>query len=157
MRLSLRPSPKFPELGLGEQGWPAFLSELAAEIGSADDLVEVSFLGDEEMRTVNRDYRGMDRPTDVLSFSYGRCAEGLLAADEDPVGEILLSVETAARQALTAGHSLAEELSVLVIHGLYHILGHDHEDDAEAAVMAALEAPHRGALHRFFASDRERS
>jgi len=128
--------------------WLCFLRELAAEIGPAASLVELSFVDDETIRGVNRSYRGLDRPTDVLSFRYGPDAEGLAGPDDDPEGEILVSVETAERQARTEGHSLAEELSVLVIHGLHHILGFDHEDDQEAATMEAAEAPFRLRLSR---------
>lgn len=157
MRVSFQPNPMLPELSEAGGGWQEFLARLAGEIGPADDLVEVSFIGDERMRTLNRDYRGVDRPTDVLSFRYGRTATGPAASEEDAVGEIILSVETAGRQADAAGHELVEELSVLVIHGLYHILGYDHEDDEEAAAMAELEVPYRRRLRRYFVSDRERS
>jgi probable rRNA maturation factor len=77
--------------------------------------------GDRLLRRLNRDYRGKDRPTDVLSFP-GDGTEGGL-------GDILISVETAGRNARERGRTLAEELDVLALHGFLHVLGHDHETD----------------------------
>ena len=86
---------------------------------------------------LNRDYRGKDQPTDVLSFAQ---REGEGADPEDPLlGDVIISVETARRQARERGHSLEVELRVLLVHGILHLLGHDHELDAEADVMEAEE------------------
>lgn len=81
---------------------------------------------DRTVRKLNRRYRGKDRTTDVLSFATG---EGQLQDGTRPLGEIVISVAQAARQARTAGHSLARELRILVIHGYLHLLGYDHEVD----------------------------
>ena len=91
------------------------------------------------MRPLNRDYRGKDAATDVLSFAMQE-GDGLL--EDDPVlGDLVISVETAARQAEEQGHDLDAELRVLLVHGLLHLLGYDHEvDEAEAAEMRAAEA-----------------
>jgi len=152
MRLRIAANPAFPEVADARVPWLAFLVQLAAELGPGERWVELSFLDDAEMRRLNRDWRGKDAPTDVLSFSYGEDGDGALPAEEDLDGEILVSIETARRQAAAAGHALAEEVSVLAIHGLCHILGHDHETDAEAAAMAAVEQPLRGRIAAFFAS-----
>jgi probable rRNA maturation factor len=85
----------------------------------------VRFASDREVRRVNRDYRGKDKPTDVLSFPGG-------PGEEDGgyhVGDILISIPTARRQALERGHSVERELKVLLLHGLLHCLGYDHEVD----------------------------
>jgi probable rRNA maturation factor len=84
----------------------------------------VVLVGDTPMRAFNRRYKGQDRPTDVLSF----------AAPETPaepgyLGDIVISVETARRQALRRGSTLSRELRVLALHGLIHLLGYDHEND----------------------------
>ncbi len=77
--------------------------------------------GDRLLHRLNRDYRGKDRPTDVLSFP----GEG----GEAGLGDIVISVETAERNARGLGRTLPQELDVLALHGLLHVLGHDHETD----------------------------
>ena len=94
--------------------------------GAADALRvrgEVSLVlgGDRLLRRLNRDYRGKDRPTDVLSFPGDGGEAGL--------GDVVISVETAGRNARRLGRSLLQELDVLALHGLLHVLGHDHETD----------------------------
>lgn len=150
MRLRIATNPSFPALAEPAATWLEFLVGLAGELGPAERWVELSFLDDAQMRRLNRDWRGKDAPTDVLSFRYGEDGGGELPAGLDLEGEILISVETAARQAAAAGHGLAEEVSVLAIHGLCHILGMDHEADAEAAAMAAVEAPLRRRIAAYF-------
>lgn len=152
MRLRIAANPAFPEVADARAPWFAFLVRLAAELGPGERWVELSFLDDAQMRRLNRDWRGKDGPTDVLSFGYGEDGGSALPAEEDLEGEILVSIETARRQAAAAGHSLAEEVSVLAIHGLCHILGHDHETDAEAAAMDAVEQPLRRRIAAFFAA-----
>lgn len=92
------------------------------------------------IRVLNRDYREIDRATDVLSFPLADPA--LL---EDPrarvfLGEIYLSVETARAQARAARRPFAREVAHLTVHGLLHLLGHDHPSPAARRRMAALEA-----------------
>ena len=82
--------------------------------------VAVALVSDVAMRRYNRDFRGKDRTTDVLSFADG--ADG-------HVGDLVICVPQAARQARERGHSLARELRVLLVHGWLHLLGHDHETD----------------------------
>jgi probable rRNA maturation factor len=96
-------------------------------------------VGDEEIRVLNRDYREVDRPTDVLSFSL---AEPEALADPGAavfLGEIYISVETARAQAREGRRPFAREVAHLAIHGLLHLLGHDHKTTAERRRMAALE------------------
>jgi probable rRNA maturation factor len=83
----------------------------------------VRFASDRELRRVNRDYRGKDKPTDVLSFPGEQNEEG------HHVGDILISVPTARRQAAERGFPPQRELKVLLLHGLLHCLGYDHEAD----------------------------
>lgn len=82
----------------------------------------VRFAGDREMRRANRDFRGKDKTTDVLSFP-GDPEEG------GHLGDILISVPTARRQAEAAGHAVERELKVLLLHGILHCMGYDHETD----------------------------
>jgi len=90
------------------------------------------------MRTLNRRYRGKDRATDVLSFSL---REGSFPhVQPEVLGDIVIAVPTAARQAAEAGHPLAREIEFLLVHGLLHLLGYDHErGPAEARRMKRRE------------------
>lgn len=92
--------------------------------------VAVVLSGDETLRGLNRRYRGKDKPTDVLSFPGPGGGEG--------IGDIVISVETARRNAATYGRTLTQELDVLALHGFLHCLGYDHETDD--GTMDRLEA-----------------
>lgn len=91
-----------------------------------------------KMRRLNRDFRGKDKPTDVLSFPARQNGNVRLA------GDIAISKEIARRNAKALGHSLGTELKVLLLHGLLHLAGHDHERDR--GEMAALEQKLRAKL-----------
>jgi probable rRNA maturation factor len=91
--------------------------------------LSVLLVGDARMRRLNRSYRGKDRTTDVLSFPQG----------DGVVGDVVISLDTARRQAREGGWSLSRELRRLVAHGILHCLGHDHEDAEAARRMAAAE------------------
>jgi probable rRNA maturation factor len=93
----------------------------AAEALRVSGEVSLVLGGDRLLRRLNRDYRGKDRPTDVLSFPGDGGEAGL--------GDVVISVETAGRNARRLGRSLRQELDVLALHGLLHVLGHDHETD----------------------------
>ncbi|HBS06797.1 MAG TPA: rRNA maturation RNase YbeY [Leptospiraceae bacterium] len=98
-----------------------------------------SLVTDGEMQQLNRDYRGKDRTTDVLSFSQ---VEGMDFPDSGPMalGDIVISRQQCIKQAAEKGHSPLHELRILTIHGLYHLLGYDHETSEEDAVhMEKLE------------------
>lgn len=94
-------------------------------IGLPDAELSVLFVGDQAMRTLNRRYRGKDRTTDVLSFSLRE--GGFPSIQPDMLGDIVISVPVAARQARQEGHSISREIDRLLIHGLVHLLGYDHE------------------------------
>lgn len=106
-------------------------------VGHARSELSLSLVGDEEMADINRRYRGIDGPTDVLSFSL---VEGEAAEHRGKLlGDVVIGVETARRQARHAHRGLDHEMTRLVIHGVLHLLGHDHEEPAEARVMRAEE------------------
>lgn len=119
-------------------------------LGLPDAEVSVLFTGDRAMRSLNRRYRGIDRTTDVLSFSL---REGEFSHIQPALlGDIVVSVPVAARQARDRGHSLRREIERLLVHGLLHLLGHDHErggKEAEAMrrkeqrLLRVLEAVNR--------------
>lgn len=112
-------------------------------LGREEAGLTIAFIRDRAMRELNRDYRGIDAPTDVLSFVYD---EGN-GAGEPPgghLGDLVISVETAQRYARALGLSFAREIEHLVIHGTLHLAGYDHEkDDGE---MNRLERRLRRAL-----------
>ena len=115
----------------------------------------VLFTDDSEMRALNRDFRNSDRPTDVLAFAMRETAKGDRPVGEQPtdelLGDIVVSLDTARRQAAARGHSLRREVAVLLIHGTLHLIGYDHPSGpggrntartmraAERACLAALE------------------
>jgi len=122
-------------------------SEAAAQVARELDNPRLSasllFADDAEVRTLNREWRAKDKPTNVLSFPMLDRADLLaLAADGPPelLGDIALALETCAREATDKGAPLAHHAAHLIIHGLLHLAGHDHETSPEeATAMEALE------------------
>ena len=91
-------------------------------LGIENSELSVLITGDEEIRELNKTYRGKDRPTDVLSFPMGDRIDGKLI-----LGDVVISLDTAQRQAKDLGHSLEDEVERLLAHGIIHLLGYDHE------------------------------
>ena len=125
------------ELGLSQAGLARFLNRARAAAGIEGE-VHVLLAGDATLRRLNRQFRGKNEATDVLSFPAGGDA-GLGVA-----GDLAISLETAARQAARFGHSLRDEVRVLLLHGVLHLAGFDHE--ADAGEMAEREAELRRGL-----------
>ena len=99
-------------------------------IGRTEAVLTVTFIRDRAMRRLNRDYRGIDGPTDVLSFAYHEDEEEAPECDEtNHIGDVVISVETAGRYARELGLSFDREIEFLVIHGALHLAGYDHETD----------------------------
>ena len=96
------------------------LEQIADFLGAGD--VELVFVNDDEMRKINREHRGIDKATDVLSFPYEQVSDGLM-------GSVVISTDTASRVASELGHSIECEIALLFLHGILHILGYDHEID----------------------------
>lgn len=99
-----------------------------------ENIINVIFTNDKQMRKLNRDYRNIDRPTDVLSFNYDD-----EPGEESILGEIYISVETAAVNADNEQMTFTCELLKLCCHGFLHLLGYDHEKNGEAQMMATKE------------------
>lgn len=108
--------------------------------GHQDALVCLSLSDDEELRCLNQRFAGEDHATDVLSFAQTEAKQGMLAPPSPLLGDIVISIETAERQAREHGHSLDAELLHLAVHGFCHLLGYDHATRAEERVMFAYEA-----------------
>ncbi|MCY7815281.1 rRNA maturation RNase YbeY [Bacillus haynesii] len=112
----------------------------AAEEGVADGAeVSVTIVNNEEIQKINKEYRGKDYPTDVISFALEEDGEGeieIMGADMPPVlGDIIISVDKAQEQAEEYGHSLMRELGFLTVHGFLHLLGYDHMTEEEEKEM----------------------
>jgi probable rRNA maturation factor len=108
---------------LGKRDLNRFLVKATEALGLAGDF-SVLLTGDEQLRAMNLQFRGLDKPTDVLSFpalpEAANCGQG---------GDLAISLETAAIQAADHGHTLQMEVKVLILHGLLHLAGYDHERD----------------------------
>ena len=110
-----------------------FAKSLSHRLQLDSQTFTIVLVSDRAIRRLNRDFRNQDKPTDVLSFPAG--LDDVPHLDKAGLGDMIISVETARRQAFARHHSPERELCVLVIHGLLHLLGYDHEVD-------------RGEMHR---------
>lgn len=106
--------------------------EAGADQKTASGEVSVLLTGNDEIQNLNKEWRGKDTPTDVLSFPSD-------AMDKPFLGDIAVALGVTQVDATARDMSLPQHLSHLLIHGLLHLLGHDHKDDTEAAEMEALE------------------
>src|ERR1700689_4046184 len=108
---------------LGRRDLNRFLVKATEALGLAGDF-SVLLTGDEQLRAMNLQFRGVDKPTDVLSFpalpEAANCGQG---------GDLAISLDTAAIQAADHGHTLQMEVKILILHGLLHLAGYDHERD----------------------------
>ena len=139
------------DIAIGHTPWSEVVPDIKALAFIAVDQVmqeletpklgelSLAFINDAEIQTLNRDYRGKDTPTNVLSFP-----------DNGPaplLGDIVLAFETIQREAAEKSVSLHHHLSHLIIHGFLHLQGYDHETEAEATQMEALEIKALAALN----------
>ncbi|WP_239253988.1 rRNA maturation RNase YbeY [Listeria ilorinensis] len=111
-----------------------------------DTEMSVTFTDNESIREMNRDYRGKDQATDVISFALEEIGEGeteIRYESEEGMprvlGDIIISTERAAEQAAEYGHTIERELGFLAVHGLLHLLGYDHMLPEEEKVMFGLQ------------------
>ena len=105
-------------LQIDTQVWSRFATRALAAIGKSESSATIAFVSDKKIRELNRQFRGIDKATDVLSFP-----------SDDADGDIAVSVDTAAAQAKENGLKLDEEIAQLILHGLLHLSGYDHETD----------------------------
>jgi probable rRNA maturation factor len=122
--------------GINRRALVGAAKRLLAAVGEDDSSLSIVLVNDEAIRELNRNFRGKNAPTDVLSFS--------LREDGDPaperlLGDVVISVDTARRQAAAYDASLQRELYRLLIHGILHIIGHDHEQTVERRAMEVEE------------------
>ena len=103
-----------------------------------DYEISVTFVRSRTIHTINRDYRGIDRPTDVISFAIQDDLEGFEEENKD-LGDIFINIDYARKQAKEYGHSYEREICFLFTHGLLHCLGYDHMEEKDAEVMFKLQ------------------
>ena len=114
--------------------------ETVGEIyGVENGEVSVTLTNNEYIHTLNKEYRGIDRPTDVLSFALNESEEPDMVDGPavNVLGDLIISVERAEEQAADYGHSLRREVAFLTVHGMLHLLGYDHMEDEEREEMEA--------------------
>ena len=104
-----------------------FLNRLSRRLRVDSQSFTIVLVSDQAIRRLNHDFRNQDKPTDVLSFPTE--PEGPAHLDKPGLGDMIISVETARRQAFDRNHTLERELCLLMIHGLLHLLGYNHEAD----------------------------
>ncbi|NLZ15401.1 MAG: rRNA maturation RNase YbeY [Erysipelotrichaceae bacterium] len=108
-----------------------------------DPFVSVTLVDNDYIQAINRDYRHLDQPTDVISFAFlddNKDRDTILHSGSMVIlGEIYISIDKAKSQAENYGHSLDRELKFLFVHGLLHLLGYDHMTEAEEKIMFALQ------------------
>ena len=131
---------------LVDEGW---IKNIVRQVLKAEGVafpyeVSLVFTDSETVKQLNRDYRGVDEPTDVLAFSMlpQKGVDSSFALPPDGVthlGEAIISYPQALAQAKEQGHSLRRELALLVIHGMLHLLGYDHEESEEEKKMRERE------------------
>jgi probable rRNA maturation factor len=107
-------------LQLDTEAWSTFATKALDVIGKNDWSATIAFVSDKRIRELNRQFRGIDKATDVLSFP---------AEEESNLGDVAVSVETAATQARENGLTFDREIAQLILHGLLHLSGYDHETD----------------------------
>jgi probable rRNA maturation factor len=139
--------------------WAESARQLVASAGPKDGILEVILTGDAALQELNREFRGKDAPTDVLSFSHlsghEDAREALVQGGVDPtaycdephpvglddfvVGQVYISLETVRNRPPREGRTIPEEVLFLVAHGLLHVFGYDHAEDEAAAEMRGRE------------------
>ena len=107
-------------LQLDTEAWTTFATRALNAIGKNESSATIAFVSDKRIRELNRQFRGIDKATDVLSFP---------AEEESNLGDVAVSVETAATQARDNGLSFDDEIAQLILHGLLHLCGYDHKTD----------------------------
>jgi probable rRNA maturation factor len=105
----------------------SFLARVASETGATAKSATLALVSDARMRELNREFRGLDRATDVLSFGWS--GDGRPRPGSTYLGDIVISVDTALQKARRRGTTLRRELRILTLHGFLHLLGYDHEAD----------------------------
>ena len=135
---------KFPEFDQYENYYLDLLAFTVNKLNiKCDPIVSVSFVDNKYIHKINKKYRDIDRPTDVISFAFvdaeGNYDKILSSQGIVVLGDIYISIDKAKEQAEEYGHSLHRELCFLFVHGLLHLLGYDHMKEEDEKVMFKLQ------------------
>ena len=114
------------------------IKSTSEKLGISDSLVEIILIDDEKIHEINKQYRGVDRPTDVISFAF-QDMEDITISNITNLGEIYISLDKVKSQAKEYGHSERRELGFLTVHGLLHLLGYDHMNSEDEKEMFKLQ------------------
>ncbi len=134
----VRDEPAWPDLGTTVQ--KCFDTVTESDLHNlSPGTIAVLFTGDAEISALNRDYRSKGQPTNVLSFPSGPRMPGLPETHLHHLGDIVLAYETCIKEAEGKAISLQDHTAHLIVHGILHIFGYDHEEDQDAEIMEKLE------------------
>ncbi|MES3040102.1 MAG: rRNA maturation RNase YbeY [Pseudomonadota bacterium] len=130
---------RWAEAALAAADISAASGAATAEAASKSITLDIRIVSETESQALNRDYRGKDTPTNVLSFPAELPPELIAQLDEIPLGDLAICAEVVAREALEQGKPLRAHWAHMTVHGVLHLLGHDHIEQADAARMEPLE------------------
>ena len=126
--------------GVFEQLFEEIAQKAEQRLKLSDDYeLSVTFVRSRTIHTINRDYRGIDRPTDVISFAIRDDMEFEMVEGMNDLGDIFINIDYARKQAKQYGHSYRREIAFLFTHGMLHCLGYDHMKEEDEKVMFALQ------------------
>lgn len=128
-----------PKSGIDTRRLKTVAKHLLREVEEPESALSITLVDDRGIQALNREHRGKDKATDVLSFPLYERGEAAHADGERLLGDIVISVDTARRQAADYDAPLQNEIYRLLIHGILHVLGHDHEESEEREAMEAEE------------------
>ena len=128
------------DAGVFEQLFEKIAEKAEQRLALSDDYeLSVTFVRSRTIHTINRDYRGIDRPTDVISFAIRDDMEFEMVEGMNDLGDIFINIDYARKQAKQYGHSYTREIAFLFTHGMLHCLGYDHMNPEDEKVMFALQ------------------
>ena len=128
------------DAGVFEQLFEKIAEKAEQRLALSDDYeLSVTFVRSRTIHTINRDYRGIDRPTDVISFAIRDDMEFEMVEGMNDLGDIFINIDYARKQAKQYGHSYQREIAFLFTHGMLHGLGYDHMKEEDEKVMFALQ------------------
>lgn len=128
------------DAGVFEQLFEEIAQKAEQRLKLSDDYeLSVTFVRSRTIHNINRDYRGIDRPTDVISFAIRDDMEFEMVEGMNDLGDIFINIDYARKQAKQYGHSYRREIAFLFTHGMLHCLGYDHMKEEDEKVMFALQ------------------
>ena len=128
------------DAGVFEQLFEKIAEKAEQRLALSDDYeLSVTFVRSRTIHTINRDYRGIDRPTDVISFAIRDDMEFEMVEGMNDLGDIFINIDYARKQAKQYGHSYRREIAFLFTHGMLHCLGYDHMKEEDEKVMFAMQ------------------